>query len=49
MNYTHLEMGTDRNIYLYAMKVKRVLAYALIMFFSGIVVYLATENYQMIV
>ncbi len=49
MNYTQLEMGTGRNIYLYAMKVKRSLTYALIMIMGSIVAYLVTENYHMIV
>ena len=47
MNYTQLEMGTGRNIYLYAMKVKRSLTYALFIIFGCVVVYLAAENYPM--
>ena len=49
MNLTQLEMGTDRNIYFYAVKIKKGLIISLFMIVGAIVVYLATENYRMII
>ncbi|MHA1518591.1 MAG: hypothetical protein ACTSRK_00275 [Promethearchaeota archaeon] len=49
MNYTELEVGTGQNVHNFANRIKKGLYFALIMIVGCIVVFLATENFQMIV